>query len=379
MDPSRLDNQKLRPRDFQFSLGRMLVAMTVVAVLVSLAMSFGLPQLMGWVGLCWILGLVVFVVLYSDWSHPHTTNGRRALDAGDFRRALVAFDHAIKADPEDPERYYLRAVAHSSLVNLEEAIDDYSKAIELNRRFAPAWIGRADMRRRRQEFQEAIDDTSIGLCLLPSDPNWVAFRAMGLVVRGSCYRALGRTDESFEEFDEAVRIAPGRAESYMFRGSARLELKQYHQALSDFDEAIKRGASDRGTLHERAVTLFQLGSYDAAMAQIETCLDAYPQALDAMCVHARFLATCPDDALRDGERALELATTALGLGAESDWHCEASLAAACAELGRFEEAIEHARKSLELAPASNRHDLEEALAEYKEGRPYRHRCSSSPE
>ena len=95
--------------------------------------------------------------------------------------------------------------------------------------------------------------------------------------------------------------------------------------------------------------------------------------------YAWFLATCPDDALRDGERALRLAITAHGLGAEGYWPCEASLAAACAELGCFDEAVEHAEKSLELAPPVCRHDLEEPLVAYNEARPYRDRGSPSQE
>ena len=374
MDLSRFDNQKLRRRDFQFSLARLLVAMTLCAVLLSLQ----LPLFMEWMG--WgLLVLVVFSVLFCDWSYRHTIHGTQALAAGDFRGALAAFDRAIEADPEDAGRRYLRGIAHAWLDDLEAAEGDYTKAIELDGRYAPAWVSRANARRRRGESQEAIDDASIALCLLPPDPDLVLLRAMALVVRGSCYRALGRIEEAEEELEEAVRIAPDRWEPYLLRGSVRLEAKDYHQALGDFDEALERGARDRSTLIRRATALFKLGDHEAAVAQIEDCLRAYPRALDALGTYAWFLATCPNDALRDGERALRLATTARALGAEGEWLCEASLAAACAELGRFDEAVEHAEKGLESAPPVCRGDLEAPLATYRQGRPYRDRGSASQE
>jgi len=374
MDLSRFDNQKLRRRDFQFSLARLLVAMTLCALLLSLQ----LPLFMEWMG--WgLLVLVVFSVLFCDWSYRHTMHGTRALAAGDFRQALAAFDRAIEADPEDAGRRYLRGIAHAWIGNLEAAVDDYTKAIALDGRYAPAWVNRAGVRRRRREFQEAIDDASIGLCLLPPDPDLLVLRVAALVVRGSCYGALGRIGEGEEELEEAVRIAPERWEPYLLRGSVRLDAKCYEQALGDFDAAVARGARDRTTLVRRATALFKLGDHDAAVAQIEACLRLYPRAVDALCTYAWLLATCPNDALRDGERALRLATTARALGAEGEWLCEASLAAACAELGRFDEAVEHAEKGLARAPPLGRGELEAPLAAYREGRPYRDRGSASQE
>jgi len=52
---------------------------------------------------------------------------------------------------------------------------------------------------------------------------------------------------------------------------------------------------------------------------------------------------------------------------------------ACAELGRFEEAVEHAEKSLESVPPLRRRDFEAPLAAYRAGRPYRDRGSPSQE
>jgi len=368
MDLRRFDNRKLCRRDFQFSLAHMLVAMTLCAVLLSLGSPL-FPDSIGWV----FLGAVVVSTLFCDWSVWHVIAGSKALRVGNHPRAVLAFTRAIKAKPEDPARYYCRAVACSCSRHLDAAIDDFTKAIELDGRYAPAWIGRADARRQRGEYQAAIDDASIGLCTLPADPDVQIVRALGFVVRGPCYLALGRTEEAFEELDEAVRMAPNDGMPYSMRGFVHLEAKDYEQALSDLDEAVERGVNSLGTLVNRAVALFRLGRYEAAFRQIGACRDDYPQAVDALRMHAWFLATCPDDQFRDGSRALALATSARGLATADDWACEASLSAAYAELGQFDDAVEHAEKALELAPAAQDSDFEKPLAAYKAQQPYRDR------
>lgn len=369
MDLGRFDNRPLRRRDFQFSLARMLVAMTLCAVLLSL----GLPLFLNLAAGAVLLGLVVVVVLFCDWSEWHVMVGSRALYVGNHARAIPAFTRAIKAKPEDPARYYCRAVAHSHAMDLDAAIHDYGTAIELDPRYAPAWIGRAEARRQRGEYKAAIDDASIGLCTLPADPDVQVTRALGFVVRGSCYLALRRTEEAFEELEEAVRMAPNDGMAYSMRGFVRLEAEDYEQALSDLDKAVERGANSLETLVSRAVALFRLGRYEAAFRQICDCCDDCPQAVDALRTHAWFLATCPDDQFRNGRRALALAASARGLATADDWACQASVAAAYAELGQFDDAVEHAEKAHDSAPAAQHPKLERFLAAYKAQQPYRDR------
>ena len=344
----------------------MFVAITLCAVL----LSFGLPLFsysIGWV----LLAAIVVSVLFCDWSVWHVHVGNKALRVGNHARAVTAFTRAIKADPNQPARYYCRAVARACSRDLDAAIADHTKALELDRRYAPAWIGRADAKRQQGEFQAAIDDATVGLCVVPADPNSQMFRVSGLVVRGACYWALGRLQEAFEELDEAVRMAPNSEMPYSMRGSVHLDAKDFKRALDDFDEALDRGARDHATLVNRAIALFKLRRYETAFQEIQACRRDYPEAIDPLCTHAWFLATCPEESFRDGRTALALARTASRLAAAADWACEASLAAAYAELGQFDEAVEHAEKTLELTPVAQHPNFVGPLAAYRRQQPYR--------
>ena len=54
---------------------------------------------------------VVLFILFNDWSSWWLHRGQRALGAGLIPEAIANFTRAIDASPEDPLRYYCRAVA----------------------------------------------------------------------------------------------------------------------------------------------------------------------------------------------------------------------------------------------------------------------------
>jgi tetratricopeptide (TPR) repeat protein len=86
------------------------------------------------------------------------------------------------------------------------------------------------------------------------------------------------------------------------------------------------------------------------------------------------LATSPDDNVRDGKRAIELATKAAEMSSYSVPHILSTLAAAYAETGDFETAKKWSKKAVELGENDETRDqLAKELARYEEGKPVRER------
>ena len=90
---------------------------------------------------------------------------------------------------------------------------------------------------------------------------------------------------------------------------------------------------------------------------------------------AWLLATSPDDALRDGKRAVELAKQACDVTDWEEAHIISTLAAAHAEAGDFEAARTYSRQAVEKGGDDEeiRLQLEAELASYREEKPWRER------
>jgi hypothetical protein len=89
-------------------------------------------------------------------------------------------------------------------------------------------------------------------------------------------------------------------------------------------------------------------------------------------------ATCVDGQFRDGRRAVEHAMKACKL---SEWKNVANLdtlAAAYAEVGEFQKAIETQQRAIELVAPRMQADFKSRLELYRAGKPYRDEPKERP-
>src|SRR5439155_869351 len=154
---------------------------------------------------------------------------------------------------------------------------------------------------------------------------------------GNVYSALGDYEQALADFSAAVRLDPHESVAYNNRGNARYFLKDYEHALMDFAEAIRLDPHGPVAYNSRAV----------------------------------LRATCPDEKYRDGKKALADATKACELTDWKDAETLDTLAAAYAEAGEFEKAVEYSQKAIDLADDDDKPDLESRLKLYQERKPYR--------
>jgi tetratricopeptide (TPR) repeat protein len=110
-----------------------------------------------------------------------------------------------------------------------------------------------------------------------------------------------------------------------------------------------------------------------ALADFDTAIRIQPAEMWAHRDRAWLLATCPESRYRDGPCAVESATRACQLTQWKDASCLAVLAAAYAEMGDFDSAVEWQRKAIEALPPRDerRRDYESRLQPFLAKNPYR--------
>ena len=87
-------------------------------------------------------------------------------DADDYDRALAAYTEAFKIAPR-PLPLVHRGTLKAALDRLDDAIADFNQALRVNPAFAPAYLERARVLRRREKSQEAEMDFQMSLFLQP--------------------------------------------------------------------------------------------------------------------------------------------------------------------------------------------------------------------
>jgi tetratricopeptide (TPR) repeat protein len=311
----------------------------------------------------------------------HEKNGRLRIqsrrqdgwiDSGDvvpFDRAIDFFTDRIADDPRDSHAYTARGTAFASMNELDKAVADFSEAIRLDPKAAQAYHRRADiayMKQKSEEYDKALADYNEAIRLDPGD-DWAYH------VRGWIYYRRKDYDKALADYETAIKLVPKEAVFYRDRGNIALVREEYDKALADYSTAIELQPTYSVPWLQRARTWTAKKEYAHALADYEMAVEVsstetppYPMSNTALAV---FLAGCPDDTIRNGKRALEAARKAceLGQGAEE----LAALAAAHAELGEFDKAVDSQTKAVDAAPSESKPRHLERLQLYKTRKPYR--------
>jgi len=157
--------------------------------------------------------------------------------------------------------------------------------------------------------------------------------------RGVVWRIRGDLDRAIEDHNQALKLDPQLAEAYCNRGNVWRKKGDYYRSMADYAKA----------------------------------LEVRPDHAPAFHGVAWLMATAKEAEFRNGEAAVEMARKALALVRNAN-HLD-TLAAALAEAGRFQEAVEAEKEALRLLQEEgDQYRLEsykKRLAGYLAGRPWR--------
>jgi tetratricopeptide (TPR) repeat protein len=126
----------------------------------------------------------------------------------------------------DAEAYFRRGVAYGKMERYEEAIADFSKALELSPAYSAAYYNRGTCHGRAGRYDEAIADFSKALDLDPKD-------ADAYYNRGISYEKKGDHDQAVADFTKTLEVMPGHAGAYLNRAAVYLAKEDYEKAWDD--------------------------------------------------------------------------------------------------------------------------------------------------
>jgi serine/threonine-protein kinase len=317
---------------------------------------------------------------------------------GDFNGALDDIEVAVRLAPRDPELHCQRGVLLLAKGEIEPAIAAFTEALRANPQFLDAYRRRSEAWLASGNSQRAIDDLTAVIALEPDDLVARLERAKLLAVAGQFDRAaedfstlleqnpgnleilraraelrlLGKhTAEGIADLTAVLKERPGDTRILYLRGLAQGQSGEHDKALADFSAILERDIVNTEAYLARAAVYLELERYDKALRDLGEIVRLEPRNALAYYQQALIWATCPVDKHRNGQRALEAARQACLL---TDWKqppCLMALAAACAEVGNFEDAVLWQKKAQELIPAEDRAAFQPRLDCYTAQKPFR--------
>lgn len=278
---------------------------------------------------------------------PHQHLGEVYRQQGDLKKAVEQLTKALELAPNDAATLLLRANVYNQLGDSAAALKDVDAAIKVQPQLLIAHLLQAEILATKNRVDEAIANLEKLLPLAPDQPRLLEPLA-------TFYLVGGYPRKSIEAFTKILAQEPDNYRALRFRGDANLNIGNHAAAVADFDKALLLNDEDEALLNN----------------------------------FAWVLATSPDDKVRDGKRAIELATKAAKLSSYNTPHILSTLGAAYAEAGDFENAKKWSQKAIDVSQHEigaakddeERARLEEAdkalkkeLESYEKGEPVRER------
>jgi Flp pilus assembly protein TadD len=174
---------------------------------------------------------------------------------------------------------------------------------------------------------------------------------------GNVLARKGRLDEAIGHFRQAIEFRPDYPDAHYNLGTLLFRMHDLDGAIAEWRTTLSLHPNDPGTNANLGNALVQKGLLREAATHYEVALRSEPDSPVALNNLAWLLSTGPDDSLRNGAWAVELARNLNRVSKQNNPFFIRTLAAAYAEAGQFDAAVETAQGASELANAQGQHDL----------------------
>jgi tetratricopeptide (TPR) repeat protein len=250
----------------------------------------------------------------------------------------------------EPELYYVLGGSLRKQGDIEDAMEAYSKAINLKADYSESHYNLAIILSKKGRAEEAIAHYERAIEARSDDAK--AHNNLGLALQ-----SVGRVDEAISHYRQALQIKPDHALAHNNLGLAFVSQGNFESSIRCFHKALEINPNYLNARINLSMALYHQDRFDEALSCYRQVLRIKPESTEALNGIARILATHPVSESRDVVRAIELAERAAELTRYKSAFVLNTLSIAYASAGRFEPASRTAQLALELALASQNDEL----------------------
>jgi tetratricopeptide (TPR) repeat protein len=326
------------------------------------------------------------------------TRGLLLADQGHPEEALEDFNAAIRLDADHSATHEAKAIVLAQLKRYDEALKTLDQLAQLEPESVAPLLQKARIHLLQDDHQAALEELNMAGKLQPENLRI-------LLLRAGVHDEAGDRALALDDVEQALKLKPDFPPAVRLKATLLADDEKFDEAIAELQRLSRAGSPDPLTLLQLGMlqsaakqsagavetyrkvladqpdnwlalrglgdALLNLGRHKEAIAQYEKALKENPDEVGVLNNFAWVLATSPKDDLRDGDRAVELATKASKLTDDKEAHILSTVAAAYAETGDFEKALEWIEKALTLANQEQIEPLEKERESYRRKEPWR--------
>ena len=284
----------------------------------------------------------------------HNNLGYVLAARGQDSEAIKHYQQALEFNPNFADCANNLGTVYLHQEQLDKALDYYHRALAINPDLAEVHNNMAILLTKQGKTAEAIEHYRKAIELKPD-------RAEFYNNLANLLATTGQTPEAMPLFQKALEVDPDNAKVHYNLANIAFAQGQWQEAIDHYQHALKQMPDSVHAHYQLGLALERRGQVAAAEAQLQRVIELDPLHVTAINNLAWLLATSSEPSLRDGPKAVKLARQAVQLSNGLSPQIVDTLAAAYAEAGQFPEAIETARRALELSVAQNNKPLTDVI------------------
>ncbi len=267
--------------------------------------------------------------------------GHIELKKGRIAEAVEEFRAAVNADASFLGARLNLVSALTKLGRAAEAEPLARKAVEMKSGAPETHTYLAMCLEAQNRLAEAVQEHEKALALR-------AFDAKTHYNLATALARTGRTDEAIRQFNEALRIQPNHARTMQNLGMTYFQADRFDEAIEWFTKALRAASTMTNAAYQMGCAQMAAGRVREGIAAWREALRIDPGFLEALTDLAWVLATSPDESVRNGQEAMQLAARANQLSGGEIGVVLDVLAAAQAATGDYVSAAATQRLAIDL-------------------------------
>jgi tetratricopeptide (TPR) repeat protein len=307
------------------------------------------------------------LTIKPDYLEARSNLGLALTELGQYQEAEQQLLQALQIKPDYSKAHDCLGKLYYRMNRLDEAAQHYALAIRFQPGLADAHYDLGCIWQQQGQRARAIACFQNALLVRPDYPE--AHNNLGNLLADE-----GNLQGAVLHYQAALKIRPDYGKAHYNLGVKLAELNRPDEAIAHLQQTVRLMPSFSDGYIQLARVLSQENRYAEAIAALKSDLNTNASGSVVANEYAWLLATCPVVELRDAPQAIEIGEALAKATARKSPEPLDTLAAAYAEVGRFDEAVAVAHEALALAESNNDTNLTAQLAArialYEKRRPF---------